>query len=141
MKPKAASALLLAAVLSLGQPAVVSDDVIPPAPPRVVEKYVYASRSLAPQEMELEITAYTAHDAGMDGRGITFSGLPVDNGVLAVDPEVIPLGSVVYIPGVGYTVALDTGGAIKGRKADLYVRDTSKAIAWGRRRVKVRIIR
>lgn len=141
MKLKPSNTLFLVTILFLALPAAISDDIMPPPSPRVVEKHVYVSRNLKPQEMELEITAYTAHDAGMDGRGIMFTGLPADKGALAVDPKVIPLGSVVWIPGVGYTVALDTGGAIKGYKADLYIPDRAKVLEWGRRKVKVRIIR
>lgn len=101
---------------------------------------IQSSRGVQIREMVLEITAYTANDPGMDGRGIMFTGLPVDCGALAVDPKVIPLGSVVWIPGVGYTVALDTGGAIKGRRADLYIPDRAKALTWGRKIVKVRVL-
>lgn len=141
MKHKAANALFLAIVLSMGHPAVVSNDVKSPPSPRVVEKYIYVSRNLEPQEMVLEITAYSKDDPGMDGRGIMFTGLPADHGALAVDPKVIPLGSVVWIPGVGYTVALDTGEAIKGYKADLYIPDREKALEWGRKKVRVKIVK
>lgn len=91
------------------------------------------------REITLEITAYTAHDFSMDGKGITKSGLPVDKGVIAVDPKVIELGSVVWVPGVGYLVALDTGGAIKGYKADIYMESKEEALKWGRRKITVRV--
>ncbi|MGB9660696.1 MAG: 3D domain-containing protein [Moorellaceae bacterium] len=106
----------------------------------VIRPGVTASRQLKYRELVLEITAYTAHDRGMDGKGMTYTGLPVDRGVLAVDPQVIPLGSIVWIPGVGYTVALDTGSAIKGNRADLFMQDRQKALEWGRRMVKVRVL-
>jgi membrane-bound lytic murein transglycosylase len=52
---------------------------------------------------------------------------------LAVDPEVIPLGSVVMIEGLGGTpiiaVAVDIGGAIKGRRLDLYLGAGAAAVA------------
>lgn len=107
---------------------------------RVKRYQIENSRGVKSREMVLEITAYSKDDPGMDGRGIMFTGLPVDKGALAVDPRVIPLGSVVWIPGVGYTVALDTGGAIKGRRADLYIPDRAKALEWGRKTVKVRVL-
>ncbi len=107
---------------------------------RVKRYQIENSRGVKSREMVLEITAYSKDDPGMDGRGIMFTRLPVDKGALAVDPRVIPLGSVVWIPGVGYTVALDTGGAIKGRRADLYIPDRAKALEWGRRQVKVRVL-
>jgi len=51
--------------------------------------------------------------------GITATGVPVDRGIVAVDPSVIPLGTEVYIPGYGYAIAADTGGAIRGNMIDL----------------------
>ena len=60
-----------------------------------------------------------AHVCG-DGDGLTATGLPVTPGVVAVDPEVIPLGSTVIIDGQEY-LAADTGGAIKGNHVDIAV--------------------
>lgn len=51
--------------------------------------------------------------------GITATGIPVTQGVVAVDPSVIPLGTRMYIPGYGLGVAADTGGAISGNMIDL----------------------
>ncbi|MEX2157792.1 MAG: ubiquitin-like domain-containing protein [Dehalococcoidia bacterium] len=51
--------------------------------------------------------------------GITATGVPVDRGIVAVDPSVIPLGTRLYIPGYGYAVAADTGGGIRGNVIDL----------------------
>jgi len=54
-------------------------------------------------------------------------------GVVAVDPEVIPLGTRVYVEGYGPAVAEDTGRVIKGRKLDVWL-PGDKAWEWGRRR-------
>ncbi|HEU4759757.1 MAG TPA: G5 domain-containing protein [Dehalococcoidia bacterium] len=62
-------------------------------------------------------TWYTAASAG--GFGRTATGIPVAKGVVAVDPRVIPLGTWLYIPGYGYGLAADTGGAIRGNIIDL----------------------
>ena len=51
--------------------------------------------------------------------GITATGVPVVRGVVAVDPGVIPLGTHMYIPGYGYGIAADTGGAILGNRIDV----------------------
>ena len=60
-----------------------------------------------------------AHVCG-DGDGLTATGLPVTPGVVAVDPEVIPLGSTVIIDGQAY-LAADTGGAVRGNHVDIAV--------------------
>src|SRR5690606_38071271 len=69
--------------------------------------------------------------------GITRSGLPTRPGVVAVDPDIIPLGSIVYVEGYGIAVALDTGSAIKGQRVDVWFEALDDALAWGRREVWV----
>lgn len=51
--------------------------------------------------------------------GMTATGVPVTYGVVAVDPNVIPLGTHMYIPGYGFSVAADTGGGVIGNMIDL----------------------
>ena len=54
------------------------------------------------------------------GQGITATGAPTEVGTtIAVDPTQIPLGSMVYVEGVGLRIAQDTGGAVKGAKIDI----------------------
>ncbi len=60
-----------------------------------------------------------AHVCG-DGDGLTATGIPVTPGVVAVDPEVIPLGSTVIIDGQAY-LAADTGGTVRGNHVDIAV--------------------
>jgi uncharacterized protein YabE (DUF348 family) len=67
--------------------------------------------------MTVWATWYTAASAG--GSGTTATGTSVQKGTVAVDPSVIPLGTRMYIPGYGYGVAEDTGGAIIGNIIDL----------------------
>lgn len=52
---------------------------------------------------------------------------PQINHTIAVDPRVIPLGSKVYIEGMGTYYAEDTGGAIKGNILDVFVRTEAEA--------------
>jgi uncharacterized protein YabE (DUF348 family) len=51
--------------------------------------------------------------------GHTATGSVVTYGIVAVDPNIIPLGTKMFIPGYGYAVAADTGGAVKGYIIDL----------------------
>lgn len=97
-------------------------------------------RALLPEGMaepvalgEYMCTAYCAeeypHICG--GNGITASGTPITSGLtVAVDPEVIPLGTVLYIEGVGVRIAQDTGSAIKGQKIDVAIETHAEAERW-----------
>jgi len=82
----------------------------------------------------------TGKNPGDPGYGVTASGLPAAPGACATDPDVIPLGSVLYVPGYGYAVALDTGGDVKGNRIDLFFQDKQQALGWGRRAVEVALI-
>jgi len=83
-------------------------------------------------------SAYLPTDGS--GRGITACGLRARQGIVAVDPAVIPLGSRLYIPGYGMALAADTGGAIVGNRIDLCMESRRAAMSFGRRQVKVYII-
>lgn len=86
-------------------------------------------------------TAYTAGSASAWGNGYTATGLVARYGVVAVDPRVIPLGSHLFIPGYGYAIAADTGGAIIGNRVDLCMNSLMDALNFGRQIVKVYILR
>ncbi|MGM0214821.1 3D domain-containing protein [Enterococcus sp. AZ109] len=60
--------------------------------------------------------------------------------VVAVDPSVVPLGSMVEVSGYGIAIAGDTGGAIKGNIVDVHFPTVEQCIQWGRRSVTVTII-
>jgi len=87
-------------------------------------------------------TGYSASPAENGGStsGRTATGLRIGHGVVAVDPNYIPLGTRLYIEGYGYAVAADTGGAIKGHRIDLGHDSRSEARNVGRRSVKVHIL-
>jgi 3D (Asp-Asp-Asp) domain-containing protein len=70
--------------------------------------------------------------------GHTATGMPVGQGVVAVDPSVIPLGTRLYVPGYGNGVAADVGGGIQGATIDLWMTPTQCA-AWGRRTVTITV--
>jgi 3D (Asp-Asp-Asp) domain-containing protein len=76
--------------------------------------------------------------------GVTRSGVYVRRGVIAADPRVIPLGSVVQISAGKYSgvyTVLDTGKKIKGKIVDLWMPSYREAINFGRQQVKVRVLR
>jgi uncharacterized protein YabE (DUF348 family)/3D (Asp-Asp-Asp) domain-containing protein len=87
------------------------------------------------------LTAYSPAGGGKPpsspGYGRTATGVKAKAGhTIAVDPRVIPYGWWVYIDGVGYRRAEDTGGAMKGGKIDVFVSTESEAVQFGRKRNK-----
>ena len=73
------------------------------------------------------------------GGGTTAMGTRARVGAIAVDPSVIPLGSEVYIEGVGARRAEDTGGNIVGNTIDIYMGSNAECISWGARYVTIYI--
>nr|WP_000733357.1 cell wall-binding protein EntA [Bacillus mycoides] len=113
---------------------------------------VKAAETNAPsggRELTVEATAYTAHPSEnggtYGGRVLTAMGHDLTANpnmkMIAVDPKVIPLGSKVWVEGYGEAIAGDTGGAIKGNRIDVLVGSDSAANKWGRKTVKVKILK
>lgn len=96
-----------------------------------IARMAYIARSA----IEMLATAYTAYCAGCDG--MTAIGRRAGYGIVAVDPRVIPLGTRLYIPGYGFAIAGDTGGAIVGRRIDLGFNSQRDAMLFGRRAIEV----
>lgn len=86
------------------------------------------------KEYQMLATAYT-HTGNP-----TASGVWPRVGVAAVDTNVIPMGTRLYVEGYGYATALDRGGAIKGQRIDLFMDSESQALQWGAQKVKVYIV-
>lgn len=87
--------------------------------------------------IEFEATAYC-------NPGITFSGVYVQRGMVAADPKVLPIGSVIEVSAGDYSgiyTALDTGRLIKGNIIDIFMPDYEEAVQFGRQQVKIRVIR
>src|SRR5204862_726120 len=84
---------------------------------------------------------YTATAYSLRGR--TASGKPVARGVIAADPRVLPLGTRVRIDAgefSGEYVVADTGGAVKGRRVDIWTPTAREAMRFGRRAVKLTVL-
>lgn len=102
---------------------------------------VFASRGeFAGKEIvHMEATGYAPWD-GPGTDDITSIGMKAGHGVVAVDPTVIPLRSLLFVEGYGRAVAGDVGGAIKGHRIDLGFTTVRAAIQFGRRPVRVYIL-
>ncbi|UWD47644.1 G5 domain-containing protein [Clostridioides difficile] len=98
------------------------------------EKVLIASRGAntrGGKHLRVVATAYA-------GDTITSTGTTPRWGVIAVDPNIIPYGTKVYIPRLGMTfVAEDCGGAIKGNRIDIFMNSEGKASNWGRQSLDV----
>ncbi len=95
------------------------------------------------REFMVSASAYTASCKGCSGITSTGINLKKNPGlkVIAVDPRVIKLGTKVYVEGYGYAIAGDTGGAIKGNKIDVFIPNRTGALKWGRKTVKIKILK
>ena len=90
----------------------------------------------ADYQITVEATAYNAYE----GEGINADGTEcIPYNTIAVDPSVIPLGSSVYVPGFGWMVAHDTGGAIQGNIIDIAMNNNSEAINFGRQTLTITV--
>ena len=81
-----------------------------------------------------EITAYCSCESCCPGTsdGLTYTETVATEGrTIAVDPNVIPLGSIIEINGANY-VAEDIGGAIKSNRIDIFFNSHSEAREFGR---------
>lgn len=86
---------------------------------------------------EVTATAYCDY-------GITKSGAVATKGVVAADPSVFPMGSVLEVRAGRYSgiyTVLDTGSAVKGATIDIFIPDYEEAVQFGRRKVRVRVLR
>jgi len=107
---------------------------------------IYLVGSAKPPEQYLKLynmvaTAYSPTISETDSDPwTTASGLKSGFGVVAVDPKLIPLGSLLYVEDYGYAVAGDTGGAIKGERLDVFFYAPKQSNKWGVKNVKVYLL-
>jgi len=84
---------------------------------------------------------YTATAYSLRGR--TASGRPVSRGLIAADPRVLPLGTIVRVEAGAFSgeyLVADTGGAVKGRRIDIWTPTAREAMKFGRRAVKLTVL-
>lgn len=108
-----------------------------PAAPPVEEKEAAPAFAIA-EEHRMTSTAYCL-------KGKTRTGIRTRDGVVAADPEVLPLGSVVRLSfpdgrPLGVFVVMDTGGAVRGKKVDIYMESCAEARRWGVKKVVAEVL-
>src|SRR3954463_4045548 len=77
---------------------------------------------------------------------VTASGVPVQTGVAAADPELLPVGSVVEIDSLpqkynGIYTVMDNGPPGQGRQVDVYMWSCNEALQFGRRPIHLTVLR
>ena len=122
---------------NIENPAAVADD------KKLVKKTVSETKvvSAAASAGAISKGSFTATAYCLKGR--TALGHGVRRGIIAADPRVIRLGSRVLLNAGGYTgqyLVSDTGGAVRGRKIDIWVPSCSEARRFGRRTVTLSLL-
>ena len=117
----------------------------PEAAATLVEPVNADSKNTAPEVLTRtvvlpgEIYSATAYSL----RGRTASGKPVARGVIAADPRVLPIGTRVRVDAGAWSgeyVVADTGGAVRGRRIDIWTPTSGEAMRFGRRAVKLTVL-
>ena len=126
-------------------PAVTASDETPAAEAGEIDKTNAAAGKSAPgvEDAQLKVPTLTFTATAYSLRGRTASGRNVARGVIAADRRVLPLGTRVRIDAGNYSgeyLVADTGGAVRGRKIDIWVPSTGEAMRFGRRGVKLTVL-
>ena len=128
MREAAQYLIMLLALLTIQRPATATE----PRSPEPVMAHVESQQRIFAGEFAVYAYCVEQYPHICGGNPNTASGEPVTPGAtVAADPDVLPLGTRVYIDGIGERVVQDTGGAIRGRKIDLAVESHTEAVAWG----------
>lgn len=88
--------------------------------------------------LQMLVTAYTRYDAGCTD--YTYRGTYLHRGLCAVDPNIIPFGTKLYVPGYGEAIADDIGGAIQGNHIDVAMDSLDEAFNWGSKTITVYVL-
>jgi 3D (Asp-Asp-Asp) domain-containing protein len=114
-------------------------DVDPNSAPAISETKTPTDEAATDFEVAPETYTATAYSL----RGRTASGRPVSRGLIAADPRILPLGTRVRLDAGNFTgeyVVADTGGAVKGRRIDIWTPTAGEAMRFGRRAVKLTVL-
>lgn len=92
--------------------------------------------------MMIPVYAYGPMEGQRKKVGETASGTKAKPGrTIAADTSIFPFGTKIKVPGYGWGVVEDRGGAIKGNRLDLFFKTHKQALEWGRQTVTVEVIR
>lgn len=129
-------------VMRQPEPAVVGIGVFITSPDAAVQASLAYPHPEGTPTYEMEATAYCPLPEETDGDPWSTSvGLRSGYGIVAVDPHVIPYYTPLYIDGYGYAVAGDTGGAIRGERIDVFFYTYQETVSFGRRPIKVWVLK
>ncbi len=129
-------------VMRQPEPAVIGIGVFISAPDATMQASLAFPHPEGPPTFEMEATAYCPLPEETDGDPWSTSvGLRSGYGIVAVDPQVIPYYTPLYIEGYGYAVAGDTGGAIRGERIDVFFYSYQETVSFGRRPIKVWVLK
>jgi 3D (Asp-Asp-Asp) domain-containing protein len=102
-----------------------------------------AAPSNQPATVDSGLPSLTYTATAYSLRGRTASGKPASRGLIAADPSILPLGTRVRVEAGSWSgeyLVADTGGAVKGRRIDIWTPTTREALQFGRRPVKLTIL-
>ena len=103
-------------------------------PPKAITQQRAKQEPLTGRRVMFEVTAYMAHDSGMNGKGITASGVRARRWYTVAASRGYPYGTRIHFPALGKTfVVQDRGGAIRGNRIDLFVSSRAEALKFGRK--------
>lgn len=95
------------------------------------------------EEQEWETWVLTAYDDSPEENGgwtITASGEEFRDDYTLACPRELPFGTEIEIEDIGVRVCQDVGGAIKGKRLDVFIRDKDEMLAFGRQKRNLRIL-
>jgi 3D (Asp-Asp-Asp) domain-containing protein len=122
-----AGGILLAACTDANPPSASPPGTTRPAPSHA------STSTAAARGVQLGLFEVSCHT----GKGVTASGRPSSRETVSVDPRVVRLGTRLVIDKVGPRVAADTGGAIRGRRLDIWEPSVAACTQFGRKQLRV----
>jgi 3D (Asp-Asp-Asp) domain-containing protein len=86
-----------------------------------------------------KVYSYGPHKGEHKIVGLTADGTWARQGTIAADPNIYPMGTIMYIEGYGYGIVEDIGSAIQGKHIDIFFKSHERALEWGNRTLNVKI--